>query len=117
MPRYAYECTKCGHSFELQEGWDAKPRRRCPQCRRTAQRVFAAPAIVFKGKGFYSTDNRRSSAAAQEEKAAESGSAEGSPGEDKKAGAKAKSTAKSNDGRGGSTSKPSSKRAGKPAKD
>ena len=117
MPRYAYECTKCGHSFELQEGWDAKPRRRCPQCRRTAQRVFAAPAIVFKGKGFYSTDNRRPSAAAKEESAAESGSAEGSPGEEKKAGAKAKSPAKSDGGRDGSSSKPSSKRAAKPAKD
>ena len=58
MPRYDYECGKCGHSFERVEGWGAKSSRRCPQCRGTARRVPAAPAIVFRGRGFYSTDNR-----------------------------------------------------------
>ena len=58
MPRYDYECGKCGHSFEHVEGWGAKSSRRCPQCRGTARRMPAAPAIVFRGRGFYSTDNR-----------------------------------------------------------
>lgn len=60
MPRYVYECTKCAHSYEKLEGWDAKPKQRCPKCRAVSQRIPASPAIVFKGSGWYSTDNRRS---------------------------------------------------------
>ena len=60
MPRYTYECTKCEHSYEKLEGWDAKPRQRCPKCRAVSQRIPMAPMIVFKGSGFYSTDNKRS---------------------------------------------------------
>lgn len=59
MPRYVYECTKCGNTYEKLEGWDAKPRQRCPECKAMAQRIPAPPAIVFKGSGWYSTDNRR----------------------------------------------------------
>ena len=60
MPRYVYECAKCAHSYEKMEGWDAKPRQPCPRCSAMAQRIPAAPAIVFTGSGWYSTDNRRS---------------------------------------------------------
>lgn len=60
MPRYVYECTKCAHSYEKLEGWDAKPKQRCPKCKAVSQRIPAPPAIVFKGSGWYSTDNRRS---------------------------------------------------------
>ena len=61
MPRYHYECTKCGHAYDLIEGWDAKSQRRCPECRSKAIRIPKAPVIIFKGKGFYSSDNRSSS--------------------------------------------------------
>jgi putative FmdB family regulatory protein len=61
VPRYHYECQKCGHGYDLIEGWDAKPQKRCPECRGKAIRIPKAPAIVFKGKGFYSSDNRSSS--------------------------------------------------------
>lgn len=60
MPRYSYECTKCAHVYEKVEGWDAKARQRCPKCRAVSQRILVAPAIVFKGSGFYATDNRKS---------------------------------------------------------
>lgn len=60
MPRYTYECTKCSFSYEKTEGWDAKPRQRCPECRAVSQRIPTPPMIVFKGSGFYSTDNKRS---------------------------------------------------------
>ncbi|HJN91288.1 MAG TPA: FmdB family zinc ribbon protein [Dehalococcoidia bacterium] len=61
MPRYHYECTKCGHAYRLVEGWDAKPQKRCPECRSKAIRIPKAPVIIFKGKGFYASDNRSSS--------------------------------------------------------
>ena len=59
LPRYVYECTKCEHTYEKREGWDAKPKQRCPKCRAVSIRIPAPPAIVFKGSGWYSTDNRR----------------------------------------------------------
>lgn len=61
MPRYAYECFECGHTMEKLEGWDAPAQQPCPECPEQLQRIPSAPAIVFKGKGWYSTDNRKSS--------------------------------------------------------
>ncbi len=58
MPLYEYRCEKCGDEYEKREGFDAPSRQKCPTCRGTAQRVFHAPPIVFKGSGFYVTDNR-----------------------------------------------------------
>lgn len=61
MPRYAYECFECGHAVEKLEGWNAPARQPCPECDEQMQRIPSPPAIVFKGKGWYSTDNRKSS--------------------------------------------------------
>ena len=58
---YVYECQKCSHTYQKLEGWDAKTSQRCPECKGKAIRIPQAPAIVFKGSGWYSTDNRRSS--------------------------------------------------------
>ena len=102
MPRYVYECTKCAHSYEKLEGWDANPRQRCPKCKAVSQRIPAPPAIVFKGSGWYSTDNRRtlrdgadSLQAGKED--GESGSDGSSEGDGEKKPAKAKADAKSDD--------------------
>ncbi len=61
MPRYAYECFECGHTIEKIEGWDASARQPCTECDAELQRIPSPPAIVFKGSGWYSTDNRKSS--------------------------------------------------------
>jgi putative FmdB family regulatory protein len=58
LPTYEYACESCGHQYEKREGFDAKPRQKCPNCGKTAQRVLSRPAIVFKGSGFYKTDSR-----------------------------------------------------------
>lgn len=60
MPRYDYRCQQCGHIYEKREGFDAPSLQVCPQCSGTARRVLTPPAIVFKGSGWYSTDNRKS---------------------------------------------------------
>ena len=65
MPLYEYRCQKCGEEYEKREGFDAPARQRCPTCRGAALRVFHAPPIVFKGSGFYVTDNRGSNPAAE----------------------------------------------------
>lgn len=62
MPIYEYHCADCGATYELQEGFSAAPAHPCKRCDRgTAKRVLHAPRIVFKGSGFYVTDNRKAS--------------------------------------------------------
>jgi putative FmdB family regulatory protein len=60
MPIYEYECIHCGHRFELKQSYHDKPQAECPQCKKKAKRVFHASPIIFKGKGFYITDHRKS---------------------------------------------------------
>ncbi len=67
MPTYEYRCLKCGDEYEKREGFDAPSRQECPSCGGVAHRVFHAPPIVFKGSGFYVTDNRGTNPALQSE--------------------------------------------------
>ena len=60
MPIYEYRCSD-GHEYEKVEGFDAPVEHACPHCGETARRQFSAPAVIFKGSGFYSTDNRKGS--------------------------------------------------------
>ena len=60
MPTYAYRCEGCGNQYEKRESFSAPARQKCPDCGKPAQRVLFAPPIVFKGSGFYKTDNRGS---------------------------------------------------------
>jgi putative FmdB family regulatory protein len=61
LPTYAYRCESCGNQYEKRESFSAPARQKCPACGKPAQRVLFAPPIVFKGSGFYKTDNRGSS--------------------------------------------------------
>lgn len=56
MPLYEYKCVKCGHRFEKIENVGAPEIKKCPKCKGKAERQFAAPAIQFKGSGWYVTD-------------------------------------------------------------
>lgn len=56
MPLYEYKCTKCGHRFEKIESVSAAPTKKCPECGGRAERQLAAPALQFKGSGWYVTD-------------------------------------------------------------
>lgn len=63
MPTYDYECSACGHRFELFQGITAKSQKKCPACKRsTAKRLIGTGAgLIFKGSGFYTTDYRSES--------------------------------------------------------
>ncbi|MFC1937036.1 FmdB family zinc ribbon protein [Chloroflexota bacterium] len=61
MPIYEYECASCGHCFEKKQRFGAEPVRVCPECQGRAERVIRAVPIIFKGSGFYVTDNRKGS--------------------------------------------------------
>ena len=58
MPIYEYRCQR-GHQYERSEGFDAPTEQTCPTCGSRSRRQIRLPAVIFKGPGFYSTDNRR----------------------------------------------------------
>ena len=57
LPVYEYRCSG-GHEYELHEGFDAPTQQKCIHCGKTSRRQLSLPAVIFKGSGFYSTDNR-----------------------------------------------------------
>jgi len=59
MPIYEYECGLCHFHFERKQGFDAEPVAMCPECQGKARRVIHSIPIIFKGSGFYVTDNRK----------------------------------------------------------
>jgi putative FmdB family regulatory protein len=64
MPLYTYQCDNCGVQFEQIQKFTDKPIKRCPECNKSAVRRLIQPAgIIFKGSGWYKTDNRSSSSA------------------------------------------------------
>jgi putative FmdB family regulatory protein len=56
MPLYEYECTECGHRTELLQRHGDPPLDKCPQCGSAVRKLFSAPAVQFKGTGWYVTD-------------------------------------------------------------
>jgi putative FmdB family regulatory protein len=67
---YAYECAECGHEFEKIEKLDAPHRQKCPKCKGRAERQLTAPAIQFKGAGWYVTDYARGGEGGEKKEAA-----------------------------------------------
>ena len=61
MPIYEYECTKCGHRFEMIQAVSAAPVKKCEKCKGKVERLISSPAIQFKGSGWYVTDYARKS--------------------------------------------------------
>jgi putative FmdB family regulatory protein len=57
MPTYEYRCRDCGHSFDIVQKMSDDPLTHCPECGGELRKVFAPPAISFKGSGFYATDH------------------------------------------------------------
>ena len=73
MPLYEYACRKCHKRTERIEKYTGPHLRKCPSCGGSVERVVSAPAIQFKGTGWYVTDYARSSSA--EGKSRDEGSA------------------------------------------
>ena len=59
MPTYEYECSLCDYLFERKQRFDEEPVATCPECKGKARRVLHSVPIIFKGSGFYVTDNRK----------------------------------------------------------
>lgn len=56
MPLYEYQCKKCGHRFERIQRFSDPMVKKCPECGGKVEQVISAPAVQFKGSGWYVTD-------------------------------------------------------------
>ena len=64
MPIYVYKCLENEHIFEKKQKFSDPPVAKCPECGSDVRKVINSVGVVFKGSGFYVTDNRGSNSAA-----------------------------------------------------
>ncbi len=93
VPTYTYACTECDEQLEVVQSFTADPLTQCPRCDGRLRKVFHPVGVVFKGSGFYRTDSRSGSKAAN-----------GAGGSSEKSGTGAKGDAGSTSGESGSSS-------------
>jgi len=56
VPIYEYLCQSCQHQFEVKQKFSDDPILSCVQCGQAVRKIISAPAIMFKGSGWYVTD-------------------------------------------------------------
>jgi putative FmdB family regulatory protein len=74
VPIYEYECEACHERFEVMQKFSDKPLRKCAKCGGgPIGKILSAPALVFKGTGWYVTDYARAGKAGTDGKAGGNG--------------------------------------------
>jgi len=106
MPIYEYRCER-GHSFECMQRMGADAIEACTVCSAPATRVFSAPAVHFKGSGFYTTDYGKKGRGAASDNGGDGAKKE--TGSDSKAGSSSDSSNPGSDSKSSSDSKSGSK--------
>jgi len=56
VPIYEYECERCQHRLEVMQKFSDRPLKKCEKCGGPVHKVLSAPALLFKGTGWYVTD-------------------------------------------------------------
>ena len=69
MPLYEYQCQKCGHRFERIQRFSDAMVKKCPDCGGKVEQLISAPAVQFKGSGWYVTDYAKKGSAGSSSKA------------------------------------------------
>lgn len=83
MPLYEYKCDKCGNLFEVMQKFSDEPLKTHENCGGAVHRLLSAPALQFKGSGWYITDYAKSANSKQGSgKPDASGSSNGQSGSD-----------------------------------
>jgi putative FmdB family regulatory protein len=119
MPLYEYECEKCGHRFEKIQKFSDKMVKKCPECGGKVEQMISAPAVQFKGSGWYVTDYANKSTApssdgGKDSKTEEKSKAEGSGKESSpKETSSKESSSRESSGKESSSKETSSKKSGK----
>ena len=78
MPLYTYRCNENDHEFQARQRMVDDPLTECPVCGGPVRRVVSSVGVVFKGSGFYVTDNRSSKVNGKSSKAKSAESKESS---------------------------------------
>src|ERR1700735_4828619 len=108
MPVYEYRCEK-GHTFEVMQRMSDDPVQTCETCEAPVARVLHAPAVHFKGSGFYNTDygtrkrNRESSDGHKNEGSSDSKSPDSKSSDSKSSSSDSGSGSSSSDSKGSSS--------------
>ena len=109
MPNYEYLCKNCGHRFEQIRKFSDKQLRKCPECGGVIEQVISAPAVQFKGSGWYVTDYAKkgagSAGSSSSSSEGESGTKEGKDSKDTKDAKDTKDTKKDDKPKSDSTQK------------
>jgi len=113
VPLYEYQCQKCKHKFEKIQKFSDRPIKKCPECGGPVEKVMHAPAVQFKGIGWYVPDY---GGKAKSEKSKAEGSSDKSGSEKKESSAK-EDGAKSKDKESSSKKSESKKSESKKSKD
>jgi putative FmdB family regulatory protein len=74
VPLYEYECKKCGHRFEKIQKFSDEPIKTCPECGGEVEKLLTAPAVQFKGAGWYVTDYAKKGGSSSKSNPSESSS-------------------------------------------
>ena len=112
MPLYEYECTKCGHRFERIVKFSDPAITKCPKCKGKVEQMISAPAIQFKGSGWYVTDYSKSGSSRPASDGGSSDKAEGKA--ESKSETKSESTTASSKTESKTESKSETKASSKP---
>jgi putative FmdB family regulatory protein len=106
VPLYEYQCKQCKHRFEKIQSFSAPEEKVCPECGGEVERLISAPAIQFKGAGWYVNDYAgRGKAPSGSDSSKEGGAKEGSKGDSgKDVSAKSSEGSSKSDGGGKSDS-------------
>jgi len=65
MPVYVYKGLETGKYYEFEQGFHDEPLKAHPETGEPLKRVIQAPAIIFKGSGWHSTDYRKGKSASE----------------------------------------------------
>src|SRR5215469_12856546 len=99
MPIYEYECKKCGHKFERIQRFSDPLVKKCPECGGKVEQLLSAPAVQFKGSGWYVTDYAKKSAGGSAKSDSSDGNSDSGKESKKETKPKAESTTKPADKR------------------
>jgi putative FmdB family regulatory protein len=94
MPLYEYECRKCKHRFEKIVKFSDAPEKKCPKCGGPVEQLLSAPAVQFKGTGWYVTDYAKKSGASSTSAKPDSGGDKSESKSENKSEAKPKTESK-----------------------
>ena len=94
MPIYEYKCKKCHHRFEKIQKFSDPLVKKCPDCGGPVEQVLSAPAVQFKGSGWYVTDYAKKSGSSASSSNGDSAGKDSTGKKDEKKEAKTETSAK-----------------------